>query len=205
MALQGEKKKMRESFGSLYVGFPLAILGIYIIIATMFRSYVQPFVILFTIPFGIIGGLMAHFFLGYNLSIMSIFGMVALAGVVVNDAIVLIERVNENWAEGMSFFDSLEHAGKRRFRAIFLTSVSTIGGLAPLIFETDLQARFLIPMALSIAGGVLFATVLTLVLIPSLMVILNDCRRALYRFKYGMWPGRISVEPALTRNIQEER
>ena len=205
IALQGEKKKMRESFGSLYIGFPLAILGIYIIIATMFRSYVQPFVILFTIPFGIIGGLMAHFSLGYNLSIMSIFGMVALAGVVVNDAIVLIERVNENWAEGMSFFESLEHAGKRRFRAIFLTSVSTIGGLAPLIFETDLQARFLIPMALSIAGGVLFATVLTLVLIPSLMVILNDCRRVLYRFKYGMWPGRISVEPALTRNIQEER
>jgi multidrug efflux pump subunit AcrB len=204
IALQGEKKKMRESFGSLLVGFPLAVIGIYIIIATMFRSYVQPFVILFTIPFGIIGGIIAHFALGFDLSMMSIFGMVALAGVVVNDAIVLIERVNENWAIGMPFFEALAHAGKRRFRAIFLTSISTIGGLAPLIFETDLQARFLIPMALSIAGGVLFATVLTLVLIPSLMVILNDCRRALYRFKYGLWPDRISVEPALTRNIREE-
>jgi multidrug efflux pump subunit AcrB len=205
IALQGEKKKMRESFGSLFVGFPLAVIGIYIIIATMFRSYLQPFIILFTIPFGIIGGIMAHFALKFNLSIMSIFGMVALAGVVVNDAIVLIERVNENWAQGMPFFDALEHAGKRRFRAIFLTSISTIGGLAPLIFETDLQARFLIPMALSIAGGVLFATVLTLVLIPNLLVILNDCRRAFYRFKYGLWPSRISVEPALTRNIQEEK
>jgi len=204
IALQGEKKKMRESFGSLMIGFPLAVIGIYIIIATMFRSYVQPFVILFTIPFGIIGGIMAHFALGYDLSMMSIFGMVALAGVVVNDAIVLIERVNENWASGMSFFQALESAGKRRFRAIFLTSISTIGGLAPLIFETDLQARFLIPMALSIAGGVLFATVLTLVLIPSLLVILNDFRRGFYWFKYGEWPDRVLLEPALERNKQSE-
>ncbi|MBF0449814.1 MAG: efflux RND transporter permease subunit [Candidatus Magnetomorum sp.] len=200
IALQGEKKKMRESFGSLFVGFPLAIIGIYIIIATIFRSYVQPFVILFTIPFGIIGGLLAHLALGFDLSIMSIFGMVALAGVVVNDAIVLIERINENLAEGMTFFQALENGGKRRFRAIFLTTISTIGGLAPLIFETDLQARFLIPMALSIAGGVLFATVLTLVLIPSLIVILNDCRRAYERFKFGVWPSREAVEPSRLRN-----
>ena len=200
IALQGEKKKMRESFGSLLVGFPLAIIGIYIIIATIFRSYVQPFVILFTIPFGIIGGILAHFALGFDLSIMSIFGMVALAGVVVNDAIVLIERVNENLAQGMPFFKALESAGKRRFRAIFLTTFSTVGGLAPLIFETDLQAKFLIPMALSIAGGVLFATVLTLVLIPSLIVILNDCRRGFYRFKFGIWPERETVEPARLRH-----
>ena len=200
IALQGEKKKMKESFGSLLIGFPLAIIGMYIIIATMFRSYVQPFIILFTIPFGIIGGIWAHFALGFDLSIMSIFGMVALAGVVVNDAIVLIERVNENLAEGMNFTEALENAGKRRFRAIFLTTTSTVGGLAPLIFETDLQAKFLIPMALSIAGGVLFATVLTLVLIPSLLVILNDCRRGFFRFKYGIWPDRESVEPATLRN-----
>ncbi|KPA13214.1 cobalt-zinc-cadmium resistance protein [Candidatus Magnetomorum sp. HK-1] len=200
IALQGEKKKMRESFGSLAIGFPLAIIGMFIIIATIFRSYVQPFVIMFTIPFGIIGGILAHLALGFDLSMMSIFGMVALAGVVVNDAIVLIERINENLAKGMPFFKALESAGKRRFRAIFLTTVSTVGGLAPLIFETDLQAKFLIPMALSIAGGVLFATVLTLVLIPSLLVILNDCRRAYYRIKFGMWPARELVEPARNRN-----
>jgi len=199
IALQGEKKKMRESFGSLQIGFPLAIIGMFIIIATIFRSYVQPFVIMFTIPFGIIGGILAHLALGFDLSMMSIFGMVALAGVVVNDAIVLIERVNENLALGMPFFESLESAGNRRFRAIFLTSVSTIGGLGPLIFETDLQAKFLIPMGLSIAGGVLFATVLTLVLIPSLLVILNDCRRALYKLKYGVWPAHEIVEPAINR------
>lgn len=105
--------------------------------------------------------------------IMSIFGMVALT-VVVNDAIILIERVNENLAEGLPFFDALLKGGRRRFHAIFLTSLSTEGGLAPMILETSFQAEFLIPMALAIAAGVAFATVLTLVLIPSLLVVLND-------------------------------
>jgi len=107
VALKGEQKKMRESFESLYVGYPLALLGIFIIIATMFRSYAQPFVILFTIPFGIIGAVLGHLLLGYDLSMFSVFGMVALTGVVVNDAIVLIERINENIAEGMPFFEAI--------------------------------------------------------------------------------------------------
>jgi multidrug efflux pump subunit AcrB len=201
VALQGEQKKMRESFDSLFVGYPLAILGIFIIIATIFRSYAQPFVIMFTIPFGIIGAVLGHLLLGYNLSIMSIFGMVALTGVVINDAIVLIERINENIAEGMSFFDAILNGGARRFRAIFLTSLSTVGGLAPLIMETDLQAKFLIPMALSIAAGIAFATVLTLVLVPSLLALLSDCRLLIHRLKYGIWPKRIDVEPAQNRYV----
>ena len=200
VALQGEQKKMRESFSSLYVGFPMAVLGIFIIVATMFRSYVQPFVILFTIPFGIIGAIFGHLVMGFDLSIMSIFGMVALTGVVVNDAIVLIERVNENIAEGMPFFDAIVYGGQRRFRAIFLTSLSTVGGLAPMILETNLQARFLIPMALTMAAGVAFATVLTLVLIPSLLVILNDFRRIPQRLRTGQWPPRETVEPARDRH-----
>jgi multidrug efflux pump subunit AcrB len=200
VALQGEQKKMRESFDSLYVGFPLAVLGIFIIIATMFRSYAQPFVIMFTVPFGIIGAVIGHLVLGYDLSIMSIFGMVALTGVVVNDAIVLIERINENIAEGMAFFEAILRGGARRFRAIFLTTVSTVGGLSPLIMETDLQARFLIPMALAIAAGVLFATILTLVLVPSLMTILSDFRLLIHRFRYGYWPKRVEVEPARRRH-----
>ncbi|MDM8544727.1 efflux RND transporter permease subunit [Desulfococcaceae bacterium HSG9] len=199
IAMQGEKKKMRESFGGLRIGFPMAVLGIFIIIATIFRSYIQPFIILFTVPFGIIGGVGTHYLLGFNLSMMSIFGLVALAGVVVNDAIVLIERVNENIAMGLPFIDSIKKGGARRFRAIFLTSLSTVGGLTPLILETDMQARFLIPMALSIAGGVAFATVLTLLLIPSLLVILNDLRRLARRFKHGVWMTREEVEPAQGR------
>lgn len=199
VALQGEQKKMRESLSSLKVGFPLAVLGIFIIIATMFRSYTQPFVILFTVPFGIIGAVIGHLLFGYDLSIMSLFGMVALTGVVVNDAIVLIERVNENFADGIPFFDAILKGGARRFRAIFLTTLSTVGGLAPLIMETDMQARFLIPMALSIAAGVFFATLLTLVLIPSLLAILNDFRLLVHRLNYGYWPGRLDVEPAKDR------
>jgi len=205
ISLQGEQKKMRESFGSLYVGFPLAVIGIFIIIATMFRSYLQPFVILFTIPFGIIGAVIGHLVLGYNLSMMSIFGMVALTGVVVNDAIVLIERINENIAEGQPFFEAILNGGMRRFRAITLTSLSTIGGLMPLILEKDLQARFLIPMALSLAAGVLFATVLTLVLIPSLLTILSDFRLLAHRYRHGTWPKRVEVEPARDRHMDPLR
>jgi multidrug efflux pump subunit AcrB len=201
VSLQGEQKKMRESFGSLFIGFPLAVLGIYIVIATMFRSYAQPFVILFTVPFGIIGAVFGHLLLGYDLSIMSIFGMVALTGVVVNDAIVLIERINENFACGMPFFDAILQGGTRRFRAICLTTLSTVGGLAPLIMETDFQAKFLIPMALSIAAGVAFATVLTLILIPSLLAILSDMRLLVHRIRHGRWPLRLEVEPARDRHV----
>jgi Cu/Ag efflux pump CusA len=129
------------------------------------------------------------------------FGMVALTGVVVNDAIVLIERVNENMAEGMPFFEAIIAGGARRFRAIFLTTASTVGGLAPLILETDFQARFLIPMALSLAAGVAFATVLTLVLVPSLLVILNDLRLVWHRLTKGQWPKRVDVEPARDRHV----
>jgi len=201
VSLQGEKKKMKESFDSLQVGFPLALLGIFIIISTMFRSYMQTLVIMFTVPFGIIGAVAGHLVMNFDLSMMSIFGMVALTGVVVNDAIVLIERINENIAEGMDFFVAIIKGGERRFRAIVLTTVSTVGGLTPLIMETDLQARFLIPMALSIAAGVLFATVLTLVLIPSLLTILNDLRLIVYRLRKGVWPKRVAVEPARNRHV----
>ncbi len=199
VSAQGEKKKMKESFSSLFIGFPLALLGIFTIVATIFRSYLQPFVILVTVPFGIIGAIWGHLLLGYNLTMLSIFGMVALSGVVVNDAIVLIERINSNVAEGMPFLKAIENGGARRFRAIFLTTISTAGGLMPLILETDMQAKFMIPMAISLAAGVVFATVLTLVLIPSLLVILNDIRRSLVRLRTGARVTREEVEPARER------
>ena len=200
VSLQGEQKKMREAFAPLLPGYCLALLGIFIIIATIFRSYAQPLVIMFTVPFGIIGAIFGHLLMGYNLSLISIFGMVALTGVVVNDAIVLIERINENLASGMKFFDAIIAGGARRFRAIFLTTISTVGGLAPLIMETDFQARLLIPMALSLAAGVAFATVLTLVLVPSLLAILNDFRLLVGRIRTGQWPKRVEVEPARSRH-----
>ena len=191
----GAKQNSRDAIGSLMVSFPLAMLGIFVIIATIFRSYIQPLVIMITVPFGIIGAVFGHILLGYDVTMLSVFGMVALSGVVVNDAIVLIERVNANLAQGMPLKDALPIGGARRFRAIFLTTISTVGGLTPLIMERDLQAQFLIPMALSVAAGVAFATLLTLVLIPCLLAILNDLRRGAYYVRYGHLPTPEQVEP----------
>jgi len=200
---QGEKKKSQESLGSLAVTFPVALLGIFIIIATIFRSYVQPIIIMITVPFGIIGAIFGHLFLGYNLSMMSMFGMVALSGVVVNDAIVLIECINVLVAQGMPFREAIWRGGVRRFRAIFLTTFSTVGGLTPLIMEKDIQAQFLVPMAVSLAAGVAFATLLTLILIPCMMLILNDIRRLFYWLWFQQWPSREAVEPARKRYMEE--
>ncbi len=203
ISMQGEEKRMQEAFGSLKVSFPLAIVGIFVLICTMFRSYVQPLLILVTIPFAGIGSIFGHLLMGYELSMMSIFGMVAVAGVVVNDAIVLIERVNEYLAEGIPFFGALILGAARRFRAIFLTTFSTVLGLAPLIMETDFQAKFLIPMALSIAAGLIFATFLVIALLPCLFAILNDIRLLFHYQKTHKWVSRNAVEPATERNREE--
>lgn len=196
---EGTKRDSQESFASLKVGFPLAILAIYLIIATIFRSYIQPMIIMITIPFGIIGAIWGHMLLGYTLTIMSLFGMVALTGVVVNDAIILIEAINVRLAKGLSFADAVVDGGARRFRAILLTTTTTVGGLTPLIMEDSFQAQFLIPMALTIAAGVAFATLLTLIVIPCLLFILNDLRL----FWHFLWKGerltREQVEPATHR------
>lgn len=204
VSFEGEEKHMKEAIGGLVVGFPLAMAAIFVIVATMFRSYVQPFTVLFTVPFGIIGGIIGHLVLGYDLSLMSVFGMVALSGVVVNDAIVLVERVNRNLASGMEFIEAVQKAGARRFRAIFLTTISTVGGLAPLIMETSLQAKFMIPMAISISAGLVFATLLTLVMLPATLVVLNDFRLLFHRIGNGVWPKREAVEPAVSRNNEFE-
>ncbi len=201
LELEGEQRSMNESFGSLLVGYPLAMLGVFIIIATLFRSYIQPIVIMITVPFGIVGAILGHLLLGYDLSIMSLFGMVAVSGVVVNDAIVLIECVNSHVANGEPFYEAVCTGAARRFRAIFLTTVSTVGGLTPLILERDLQARFLIPMGISLAAGVAFATLLTLFLIPCLLCVLNDVRRLLVRMVTGYWPSPEDVEPARLRAL----
>jgi len=201
LSLQGEQQNMRESLDSLFIGFPLALLGIFIIIATVFRSYIQPFVIIFTVPFGIIGAIFGHILMGFDISIMSLFGMTALAGIVVNDAIVLIECINNFIAQGEPFYEAVARGGARRFRAIFLTTISTVGGLTPLLMEKDFQAQILIPMGLSVAGGVAFATVLTLVLIPCLLCILNDLRRFAVFLVTGEIPSAESVEPARMRMV----
>ncbi len=205
ISVEGFQARDAESLGGLKYTYPIAILGIFVVMAAMFRSYIQPFIILFTIPFGVIGAIFGHLLLGVDLAIMSLFGIVALTGIVVNSAIVLIDRVNKNLAEGMNFFESVQTGGTRRFRAIFLTTVSTSGALLPLILERDFQAQMLIPMAVSIAAGVLFSSALTLILIPSMLTIMNDIRLAWYKICHGKWPTREEVEPASRRKEIEER
>ncbi len=201
VSVQGAKRDTQESLSTLVVGFPLALIGIFVIIATIFRSYVQPFIIMLTVPFGIVGAMFGHLMLGYDITMVSLFGFVALAGVVVNDAIVLIECINTLLAEDMPFFEALRRGGARRFRAIFLTTLSTIGGLTPMIMETDFQAQFLIPMAIALASGVGFTTLLTLFLEPCMLGVLNDLRRVGRWLRTRRWPTPEEVEPSHRRTL----
>jgi len=173
---EGRQADMRESMQSLAGSFVLAMLAIYVLLAIPFRSYAQPLIVMVAIPFGVVGAVIGHLIMGYNLSIMSMMGVVALSGVVVNDSLVLIDYANGLRKQGLGAFEAIHQAGVRRFRPIILTTLTTFGGLAPMIFETSRQARFLIPMALSLGYGILFATSITLVLVPSLYLIVEDAR-----------------------------
>jgi multidrug efflux pump subunit AcrB len=174
--LEGESKESRESFGSMKINFIMALLVIYALLAIPFRSYSQPLLIMAAIPFGMVGAIAGHLIMGFNLSILSMFGMVALAGVVVNDSLLLIDFANSRRREGTGLFDALIQACRRRLRPILLTSLTTFFGLTPMILETSVQAQFLIPMAISLAFGVMFATGITLIFIPALYYILEDFR-----------------------------
>ena len=171
---QGKQADMKESIQSLISGFILAMLAIYFLLAVPFRSYSQPLIVMIAIPFGIIGAVLGHLLMGYNLSLMSMMGIVALAGVVVNDSLVLIDYANRRRREGANPAEAIRISGLRRFRPIVLTTLTTFGGLAPMIFETSRQARFMIPMALSLGFGILFATVITLILVPCLYLLIDD-------------------------------
>jgi multidrug efflux pump subunit AcrB len=156
------------------------LLGIYALLAIPFKSYAQPLIIMFCIPFGAVGAVFGHLLLGYSLSLTSLFGLVALAGVVVNDSLVLIDLANRRRRD-VPAMQAVEEAGSQRFRAILLTTATTFGGLAPMIFETSRQARFMIPMALSLGFGILFTTVVTLVLAPCVYIILEDIWRLIFQ------------------------
>lgn len=187
-AFEGQRKETNESLSGLWIGFVLGLLGIYTILATIFKSYIQPVVIMTSIPFGIVGAIIGHFIMGFPITLMSMFGIVALSGIVVDNSVVMIDFINESLSQGHSMIDSIVAAGGRRFRAIFLTSITTIVGICPLMFGQSLQAQYLIPMAISIAYGLLFSTVLTLIIVPSIFMILTDCLKPLYWIWYGKWP-----------------
>jgi multidrug efflux pump subunit AcrB len=172
-AFEGEQKDQADSVREIGIGFLGALVIMYVLIAIPLRSYWQPLIIMSVIPFGIIGAIGGHILLGMNLSIMSMCGLVALAGVVVNDSLVLVDYVNRHRGELPMRLAAVE-AGGKRFRAILLTSLTTFAGLMPMLLETDMQARFLIPMAVSLGFGILFATVITLFLVPCIYLMLED-------------------------------
>ena len=176
--MEGEARERKDSLDSMLSGFKLALMMIFVLLAIPFRSYSQPLLIMSAIPFGMVGAVLGHLIMGYNLSLLSMFGLVALAGVVVNDSLLLIDRANRNRRDGLDPHDSLVEASSRRFRPIILTSLTTFFGLSPMIVETSVQAKFLIPMAISLGFGILFATGITLILIPALYLVLEDVRRA---------------------------
>jgi multidrug efflux pump subunit AcrB len=180
-SLEGEQREQRESFGSLISGTLFTFFAIYSLLAIPFRSYVQPVLVLMVIPFSIVGALLGHMVMGMSLSVMSLMGMLALAGVVVNDSLVLVDWINRKRREGMALDDAVRTAGGARFRPILLTSLTTFAGLTPLLLEKSTQAQFLIPMAVSLGFGILYATFLSLLLIPAGYRILEDARLGLRR------------------------
>ena len=172
--LAGAQQEQAESLGALGLGFAFAMLAMYALMAIAFSSYLQPAVIMVAIPFGLVGALAGHLLMGFSMSIISMFGVVALSGVVVNDSLVLISAVNRFRDQGHDAFEALVKGGMRRFRPILLTSLTTFFGLAPMIFETSVQARFLVPMALSLGFGVLFVTVICLIIVPCAYMVVED-------------------------------
>ncbi len=172
---QGSQAEMRESTAALWGGFGLALAVIYALLAIAFRSYIQPFIVLMAIPFGIIGAVIGHILLGFDLSLISLMGVIALSGVVVNDSLIMVDFANRRRRDGeVSAFDAIHQAGIRRFRPIMLTTATTFGGLTPIILETSLQAQYLIPMAISLGFGIVFATAIILLLVPCLYMVLED-------------------------------
>lgn len=179
---EGEQREQQETMEGLLRGFILALFLIFALIAIPLKSYLHPFVVMSAIPFGFVGAILGHMIMGLHLTVLSMFGFVALAGVAVNDCLVLVDFINRARRDGIPLYEAVRNAGVARFRPILLTSLTTFAGLVPLILERSLQAQFLIPMAVSLGFGVLYCTMTSLLLVPSLYLILEDIRGG-----FGRW------------------
>ncbi len=199
---EGEAREQADSFGSVIYGGLAVLFVIYSLLAIPFKSYLQPFVVMSVIPFGIACAILGHVIMGMAVSMMSIFGMLALSGVIVNDSLVLVDYINRKRQDGESIFVSVRAAGVARFRAIMLTSMTTFAGLLPMMFEKSTQAQFLIPMAVSLGWGVMLGTFVTLLLVPINYLILEDLRRFGRNYWNWQW-GRQSVTEEASRNASQ--
>jgi len=188
---RGRQEDMKESFATLPIGFVVACGLIYVILTWLFSSYIKPLIVLTAVPFAIVGMIWGHYFLGFTMTFLSLIGFVALAGVVVNDSLIFIEFFSRMRESGQSVTEAAINAGRARLRAILLTTITTVLGLLPLMLEQSFQARFLIPMAITITCGLLSATVIILVLLPCLLAITDDIQRTVYL----LWNGRPRPDP----------
>jgi multidrug efflux pump subunit AcrB len=180
-AFGGEQREQAIALGGLGRGFALALLAIYALLAVPFRSYVQPLIIMASIPLGFIGAALGHLIMGFDFGMLSLFGVVGLAGVVVNDSLVLIDFINERHASGLAMPEAIVDGAKTRFRPIMLTSLTTFLGVFPLIIERSIQAQFLVPMAVSLGFGILFATLIIMLAVPALAMFQHTATRRLKR------------------------
>jgi multidrug efflux pump subunit AcrB len=183
-SFEGEQREQAEVLAAMGRGFVIAIFVIYSLLAVPLKSYAQPLLIMTAIPFGFIGAVWGHLLIGADMSMFSVMGGVALAGIAVNDSLVLIDYINQRRREGTPLFAAVANAGRARFRAILLTSLTTFAGLLPLILEDSVDARFLKPMAVSLAFGVLFSSAVSLLVLPATYLILDDVQQWLARI-YG--------------------
>ena len=181
-SFEGSQAELRESTAALWGGFGLALFAVYALLAIAFGSYVQPLIVMMAIPFGVVGGVLGHILLGYDLSLVSMLGVVAVSGVVVNGALIMVHYANGLRSNsGVSAHEAILQAGVRRFRPIILTTLTTFGGLAPIIAETSIQAVHLIPMAISLGFGIVFATLIMLIAVPCFYLLLEDIEGLLHR------------------------
>jgi len=201
---EGQNREAGKTTGSAPTVLLIVLFLIILIITFTFRSLFQTLVIILLIPLSFTGVAWGHYIHGMPMSILSFLGMVALIGIIVNDSLVLVSKFNSFIKEGMSFNDAIYHAGISRFRAIFLTTITTVAGLAPLIFEKSFQAQFLVPMAISIAYGILYATLLTLLILPILLSYTNNIRVGIKWFWTGTKPAKKEVEPAF-KEVKDEK
>lgn len=181
--LEGETREQNDAFGSLAYALLFAVFAIYVLLAIPFKSYLQPLIVMSVIPFGIIGAVIGHWILGMNLTILSLMGMLALTGILVNDSLVIVDYINKQYKKTGDLLDSVLNAGVARFRPVMLTSLTTFIGLLPLMFEKATNAQFLIPMAVSLAFGILFATFTTLILIPVNYVVMDSFLKMIGHYK----------------------
>ncbi len=183
-SLEGDSRDQQDDLKALGKNMLIALLAIFVLLAGQLRSYSKPIIIVLTIPLGIAGSIFGHMILGFDLSFISLFGIVALSGVVINDSVVLIDYYNRMHITGMSAYDACVQAVRRRFRPILLTTLTTSLGLLPILLETSLQAQFIIPMAVSLACGIVFASIFLIFFIPSLILVTEDCKNVLKNILY---------------------